>query len=240
MPDEVDDTLWDAIEQSPLFGVYVSELYWLAADVVRVAEGLFESTVVGPDDGTDFIGVDAELHGQLYVLLGDAAKIRALIQDRTKRRDQSAVAYALQKRRTAALRSLLGSLELTTTLSAHVRHSLQHFDERLDRAAVQIADGTAPLPLHVPFNMVISRRRALLTLRGTNSPSPKLFPLRVFIADERIFMNAGDEIDVGSLCAECREIKTRLQPLVAEKPDEARGAGVVVLTPGSFPRRESN
>jgi hypothetical protein len=84
--------------------------------------------------------------------------------------------------------------------------------------------------------MVVSRRRALLILRGTKAPLPKLFPLRVYIADERVFMNAGDEVDMGKICAECRDIRDRLEPLVPEEPDGARGAFVVVLTTESFAR----
>ncbi|MEX2645453.1 MAG: hypothetical protein WD249_04245 [Gaiellaceae bacterium] len=232
------EAFWRTIEQSPLFSIYISELYWLAANVVRVAERVFEATAVGEDDGTDFIKVDAELHGQLCLILGDAAKIRALIGERPKRRNQSAVAYGVQALRAKALRQLLAGVHLEATLSADVRHSLEHFDERLDATAVRVLEGAAPLPLNVPFNMVVSRRRGLLVLRGTSLLKPKLFLLRVYIADERMFVNAGEEVDIGAIYAECAAIRDRLAPRVAEERDDSRGAYVLVLTEESFAREE--
>jgi hypothetical protein len=229
-------TQWEAIQRSPLFAVYIWELYWLAANVARLAETVFAATPVGVDDGTDLIKGDAEIHGRLSAILGEAAKIRTLINGRPKRRDQSAAAYAIQTKRAQALRQLLDGISLETVLSAHVRHSLEHFDERLDRAALALVDGTAQLPVNIPFNIVLSRRRALLTLRGTTVPKSRLFPLRVYIANERVFINAGDEVNVGKLYDECGAIRERLRPLVPEAPGDERGSFVVVLTEESFAR----
>ena len=104
MSDAKQESRWEAIARSPLFGFYVWELYWLAANVARLADEVFEETKVGPDDGRDFIGIDADLHGKLYVILGEAAKIRALIENRPRRGNQSQALYAVQTQRTKALR----------------------------------------------------------------------------------------------------------------------------------------
>ena len=49
-PETDDDELWRSIQKSPLASIYLSELYWLAQDIVNRTEHLF-SEAPTPVDG---------------------------------------------------------------------------------------------------------------------------------------------------------------------------------------------
>jgi hypothetical protein len=65
--------------------------------------------------------------------------------------------------------------------------------------------------------------------------------LRVHIATEQVFLNAGKEISIRALHDEARRIVKRLQPLVPkdETDPEARGSTVFVFKDDSFSRLAS-
>lgn len=132
-----------------------------------------------------------------------------------------------------SLRALLNGLSLSAVLSPAVRHSVEHFDERLDRTALGTLYGSIGLPVNVPFDIVVWSRAAFEVLRGTNEPKADIYPLRVYVASERVFMNAGDAINIGELCDECAAIAERLTDRTMQ-PGGERGAFVVVLTQQSF------
>lgn len=228
-----DETPWSAIERSPFHDAYVHELHWLAADVVKRADALFASTPPPPQAGANYIKVDADLHAEIYAILGAAAKIRALIRERSKRRDQSEAVHEVLAARTQSLRALLNGLSLSAVLSPAVRHSVEHFDERLDRTALGTLDGSIGLPVNVPFDIVVWSRAAFEVLRGTSEPKADIYPLRVYVASERVSMNAGDAIKIGELRDECAAIAERLTDRTMQ-PGGERGAFVVVLTQQSF------
>src|SRR2546430_17255614 len=72
------DRLWASISRSPLAGVYVSELHWLARSVEDGINGIFDDT----PSGQDYLRVDHALHGRILSVLLNAARIRALLLDR--------------------------------------------------------------------------------------------------------------------------------------------------------------
>jgi hypothetical protein len=227
------DEAWEAIAASPLFSVYVHELHWLASSVVRRAESVFDQ-VPSPPSGSDYIHVDPDLHSEIYALLGEAAKIRALITGRPKRKDQSAREHEVLSRRARTLRCLLSDLSVEAICSPAARHSLEHFDEVIDRTAIGALEDTIPRPVNMPLDLVVWSRAAFEVLKGTLTPRPAIFPLRVYVASERHFLNAEREINIGDLYRECAAVRDRLKahlPIVDE-----RGAFVVVLTDSSFSR----
>lgn len=229
---QVNENPWLAIARSPFHGVYVYELHWLAADVVRRTDLVFEHAQPAKA-GTDYLKVDSRLHAEIYALLGSAAKIRALIEQRPKRRQQSQEEHQTLVHRTNAMRELLDGIDLEVVLSPAARNSVEHFDERLDQTALAAHHGTIQLPVHMPVDMTVWSRAAFEVLKGRHQPRPDLYPLRVYVASERVFLNAGEEIDIGRLRDECGEIAARLSSLVPRSDDD-RGAFVLVLTPDSF------
>jgi hypothetical protein len=225
------DEAWSAIARSPLFSAYIYELHWLACDVVRRAEALFEQTP-SPEPGSGYIKVDPSLSSEIYALLSDAAKMRLLITKRQKRRDQSRDEYEVLIRRVDTLAGLLSGLSLDAICSAEARHSVEHFDERLDKTALDIYRDTINKPVNLPFDLIVWSRAALELLKGTREPRPEIYPFRVYVASERRFLNAGAEIDIAALHDECAAVRDRLAPAVYN-PSE-RGAFVSVLTETSF------
>jgi hypothetical protein len=223
---------WDAIARSPFFAAYVYELHWLAADVVRRADALLEQTPPPSDPNNDYIKVDPALHSEIYAMLGDAAKIRALVTSRPRRRDQTERQHEILVLRAEALLGLLAGLSLDAICSADARHSVEHFDERIDQTALDAYDNTIPKPVNIPLDLVVWSRAAFDVLRGTRADRPEIYPLRVYVASERRFLNAGAEIDVGLLRDECAAVRDRLAQAMPD-PDE-RGAFVVVVTESTF------
>jgi hypothetical protein len=223
---------WRQIAGSPLLSIYAHELYWLARDVVSRADAVFERTPT-PAPGEGYIHSAPELHADIYALLGSAAKIRALISERPKRRNQSTRAYEVLRDRVRALAAILDGLEIETIHSPDVRHSLEHFDERIDQTAEALVQGSTPLPAFLPFDMAIWARTTLNVLRTPRWPDPEFVLLRVYIASERCFVNAGHEIDIGRLHQEASTIVERIEPMLGEVK-EGRGASIIVVTEQSF------
>lgn len=229
----VHDEAWEAIARSPLLAIYVHELHWLASDVVRRADSIFEQTPQ-PEPGGDYIKADAALHSEIYAMLGDAVKIRALVTDRPKRRDQSTAEFEILVRRARALRDLLSGLDLATICSADARHSVEHFDERIDRAALGAYEDTIPKPVNIPLDLAVWSRAAFEVLKGAETPRPTIYPLRVYIASERVFVNGEAAIDIGKLWDECAAVVDRLVPMLPEDVVAERGAFVVRITASSL------
>jgi hypothetical protein len=230
------DAAWDAIARSPLLSVYVHELHWLASDVVRRADAIFEQTPP-PDPESDYIKVEPGLHSEIYAMLADAAKIRALITERPKRRDQSRMKHEILVRRARSLRGLLSGLDAATVCSADARHSVEHFDERIDAAAIGAYERAIVLPVNIPLDLAVWSRGVFEVLKGTTEPPPTIYPLRVYVASERRFLNGDVEIEVGALRDECAAIRDRLAPAMHD-PNE-RGGFVVVVTEQSFDGNEA-
>jgi hypothetical protein len=215
-----------------MLSTYIYEMHWLAADIVRRADDLFEQTPPPTEAGADYIKVDPALHSEIYAMLGDAAKLRALISERPKRRDQPDRQHAILVLRARALHGLLPDLNLAAICSPDARHSVEHFDERIDRTAIDSFDNTIAKPVHIPLDLVVWSRASFGMLKGTRSPEPQIYPLRVYVASERRFLNADAEIDVGRLRDESAAVRDRLAAAVPNASE--RGAFVVVLTETSF------
>jgi hypothetical protein len=208
---------------------YVGELYWLAEDIVSRFDGVFEKTPPPQKPGANYIKVDPHLHADIYAALGSAAKIRSLIRERGKRRDQDTNAHRLLVDRSRGLLGLLQGLQLRLIRSADARHSLEHFDERIDYTAEQMLTGKIPLPAYVPMDMAVWDLCAFETI--SDGRVKGMFPLRLYVASERRFLNAGAEIDLGQLRDEAASMVDRLRPLIKE---EERGGFIIVVTPQSF------
>jgi hypothetical protein len=138
MPQSPDyDAIWRSISNSPLISIYTTELYWLARNVAARAEALFEEAKPA-SDGHSYIQVNHNLLTNAVHLLGDSARIKALITPSRKSNDESQIKYQIRLRRTAWLRNtILEGIQLKCISDAKVRHSLEHFDEYIDETAIK-------------------------------------------------------------------------------------------------------
>jgi hypothetical protein len=214
----------------------VDELYWLARNVAEDTGQIFSDTPPGAAGGS-YIKVDHALHRRIYGVLATAAKISALISERPRQKDQSKIQHETLLRRARWLKSLLTGLSLSGVTATKVRNTVEHFDEYLDDTSRKCSNGTIALPAVLPIDMAFGHRDLMpQLLTGTNMPGATVYSLRVYLADERVFINCGTEISIGQLHDECGAIQTRLKPLL---PDFVAGTGgqgssMIVLTDQSF------
>ena len=83
------EELWNAIACSPFMGVYIGELYWLAAQVEKECTAIFDDVRPPPTPGQGYIRVDHALHARILGVLLAAARIRALVRTRDGGRSKS-------------------------------------------------------------------------------------------------------------------------------------------------------
>lgn len=220
------DAVWQAIRDGHLASFYIWEAYWLADSIVGGCDEVLEKT---PPIG-EFINVDPELFQTIGAVVGAAARLRALLVERQRTKRQSALEHALQIRRARWLASdLLRDLEFTEITKAAVRHSLEHFDEYLDRQGLKWLRGQIAARDGVPMDMMLSSRQVLKSMLN----GAEMTLVRVYVAQERRFVNSEDEVDISALREEGIAVRDRLQPLAnpGTEPAEKRGSFLTFLGP---------
>lgn len=227
-----DDADWEAILRSPWASIYINELFWLARDSYTLCDGVFEEAKA-PAEGGNYIKVDHSLHRDLYSILNNCARITAMIKERPRRSGQAAGAYAVQGRRTQWLSAILSGVRIEEVRHVKVRHSLEHFDEFLDQTALKSRRGQIAQPALFPVDMTFGRD-------GLIDPDTNNYPLRVYLAQERVFVNCGQRISIGKIQEECMAIANQLQSAAPDilghtvDASEERGSSMLVITPESF------
>ncbi|MBS7463865.1 hypothetical protein KID95_24815 [Pseudomonas syringae] len=180
--------------------LYYHELWWLSHSIKRKCEYVFKATVV-PDEGYSIV-VSAEVHSNISSLLSDAANIKKLfITPSAKLNGENRSLFKLRQERASVLSDFLGSLNIKEMLSPKVRNTLEHFDEYLDRANYEITKSAIQNRVAV-YNIVLSHWEAL---------SPRVYPLRLYISNERKFYNMQWSIDIGLLYVEASSIVEKLE-----------------------------
>jgi hypothetical protein len=223
------DELWKAIQRSPFFGVYVSEMYWLAKYVEQETDKIFSETPPSPKPGQEYIHVDHTLHNRIQSVLLAAARTRSLILNRD--RDGSRNQKEVLVRRTAVLQKLVEGIDLSPVLNGAARNSIEHFDEYIDRVAIKSYKGDITRPTLFPVNLVLSTRRCLEQF-NVGGARPTIYFIRAYIADERVFSNCGRELPLGPL-RECGSaIRKRLEPLLPTQSEQ--GGSILVITAKAF------
>ncbi len=230
------DEIWASIAKSPLAGAYITEAYWLATNVVRRAEEVFRSAKSPGKPAESYIKVDHDLTTTLTTLLGEAVRLKSLLTERPRNRNQTDTQYEIQVRRARWMRDeLLKGVKVKALLDANVRNSLEHFDEYLDEIAIRCHDGAIPRPTSVPLDVSVGRRKTFERF-PIGGKQPHVENLRVYVAADKLFVNAGREINIRALQDEARRIMKRLEALVPtdDEHPEQRGSSVFILTDASF------
>ncbi|MFE4195263.1 hypothetical protein ACFRJ9_05310 [Paenarthrobacter sp. NPDC056912] len=230
---------WERIARTGWKTVYLSEIYWLAVENLELCEEVFTSAVT-PPPGESYLRVDHGIHRKIYRILNNAARLSALMKDRDRRAGQSAGQYEIQSRRVRWIRSVLDGIAIAEIGHAKVRHSLEHFDEYIDETALKSSRGQIPLPSFFPIDFVLGRADTLNAIAFGKLEGFKTYPLRVYLAEERTFINCGKEIRLDKLSEECAAIAARLLDVAPvlrqdeEETSEQRGSSVLVLGPQHF------
>jgi hypothetical protein len=211
----------------------MSELHGIADAVVQGTETVFDRVRTSEGDAA-YIQVDHGVSGILVDAVTNAARIRSLLVARPRDRSESAVTFELRARRAAWLREeVLQGVRLNIVLGASVRNTLEHFDEYIDDLARRAAKKQIPTPILVPVDFLMSHGRTLDFLLQRSGGIVR--PLRGYYADERLFVNAGREVNVDALNAECRAIRDRVaEHLPRGVLEEPGGSAMYVLTETSF------
>jgi hypothetical protein len=207
------------LEDTKLLTLYFHELWWLAHGIKTKAERLFSEATV-PESG-NVIQVSPELHSLIASLLSDAANLKKLVVTPSgKLNGESGRQFRLRKARAAALRDAVAGLQLTEILNAKVRNTLEHFDEYLDEANLNLSTAKNPPSPMAAYNMVLSRWEVF---------SPRVYPIRVYISSERKYYNMRWSVDIGEIYKEATAIVERLVSHPAFANTEGPGGLMVRL-----------
>jgi hypothetical protein len=189
-------------EVHPLFDLYYHELLWLAHRIKKGCEAIFEATT--KNERGHYIQVSIPVHEDIEAVCLAAARLKKLVQTpSSKFGHESPAAYRVRQLRARALREVLDSVGLDELLKTKARDSIEHFDEYLDAAYVQVTTGKIPSPW-AAYNMTLSDSR-------TMNPPP--YPIRIYLAEERKFQNMRFTIDLGKVHKEASAIVERLASL---------------------------
>ncbi|WP_275779743.1 hypothetical protein [Paenarthrobacter sp. Y-19] len=239
------DVHWERIRHSVWAGVYLSEIYWLARDTAHHCEAIFEDVKAPPNAADSYFLVDRELHMRIYQILNNAARIAAFLKQRGKR-NQSAGQYAIQQERVKWLRSVFDGVETTEISHARVRNSLEHFDEYIDETALKSSRGDIPKPTFFPMDMAFGQAGTMDRFAAGRLSNAHSYPLRVYLADERTFVNCGQKVSLDAIARESSAIVARLHAMspmrfrpLADTSAEA-GATILVVSKDHYDRERAD
>jgi hypothetical protein len=208
---------------------YIEEAYWLARGIAQACDEIFEATPPPTEPSpANYIKVDGEMHRKMVRVLSEGAKLRALITLRQRTKEQAPWEYAFQEARAQWLRTFLRGVSLDALSNARARNSVEHFDEYLDEIARKAATRRINRPTAMLFNMTLGRPDIIEVGSGS------VVELRVYLASDRVFVNAGQRVDFQALRDQATEVAARLSPIASRSPDE-RGASITILTPDGPP-----
>ncbi len=149
------------------------------------------------------IQVNPELHSLIASVLSDAANLKKLlITPSTKLNGESGRQYRLRRGRASALCKLLEGVQLVELLNSKVRNTLEHFDEYLDEANLNISEAKNPPSPMAAYNMVLSSWDVF---------NPRVYPIRLYISSERKFYNMKWSVDLDAMHKEASSVAERLK-----------------------------
>lgn len=207
------------IMKSELFRVYINELYYLCEAIKRECDGIFDEAKV-PDDGY-MIQVSPILHSRINSVLIYATNIKNLIYTpKDKKKKESVKNYRMRKARAELFEGILSGLSIKEIKNNKVRNTLEHFDEYLDECNLELAKAYTDLKKNhslAAYNMTFSNMKVI---------QPDVYPIRLYIADEKKFYNFDWSIDIGMIYDEALSILERLKEL--NLLGESKSGGLLV------------
>ena len=192
-----------AAVDSPLFQIYVHELWARSDSVARTCASIFEQCPVPPNDG--YIKVDPAIHSQISSVLTESANIKKLltIPVRTGNKETK-IAFEFRVQRAKLLNEVLANPAISEISVVEARNSVEHFDQYLDRANLALEEGKVQASGVALYNMILSSWKIF---------DQKAFPLKVYVADERKYFNLEWVADVNAIYEEASDLLNRVKSI---------------------------
>jgi hypothetical protein len=215
----LDHPIAKSLEPS-VVSVYVRELYNLAVGIRRKCETIFEKTPPIPVRPDRYISSAPEIHDLIHgVLVGAASVKRMIVTPSTKLKGETKRQFDLRRYRAALLNAALHPTELKEMLDQKVRNSLEHFDEYMDSAVLELSDATRRPSPWAAFNLIISGRDVF---------QPNIYPIKLYIAEEKVFCNMKWSINLSHLHQEAVALEAALKK--HESIADQEGPGGMLFT----------
>jgi len=180
------------VENTKLYHLYFFELFWLASGIIKNCENIFEEARL-PDSGSHFMQISPEIHERIVNVLMNSANIKKFLKKPKKQKNRFS---KFKKQRSSILWSALKGIKLNEILKNRVRNSLEHFDNYLDKTNIKFNDVSPTEPM-AAYNMIFS---------DWDVTTPRVYPVRLYIANERKFYNLEGSADIGKIYEEAQDI----------------------------------
>jgi len=206
--------------ESKLFGFYEYELVCLAKNIANSCDELFQLAPMADNGSYEKCSNDA--HFCINSLLSEAAKLKKLIQSNIdKKENKFSKKYKIKIARKKYYLELLEGVVLTEILKPKIRNTLEHFDEYLDQANIELSD-IKNIKHDIAFsNLIVSDWGHL---------PHQVFPIRMYVANTRSFHNMKWSVDIGRIYEESKLILAHLRAknTGADLLEEVGALGVVL------------
>lgn len=199
--------------------IYLHELWWLTESIKGRCEELFRATPL-PEEGYYF-KIEYHIHSLINDILTDAANLKKLITIPTqKTRSESPRQFQVHVERSKFLQEKIKGIEIAELKSVKVRNTLQHFDEYLDEANIEVSEGKIRTRQLVVYNLVMSHWEAL---------SPRPYPIRLYICAEKTYYNMKASVNIEKIYVEASQINEIIRSEIRRDSDSDPGGFVIAL-----------
>jgi hypothetical protein len=209
------------IIQSKMISVYLHELFYLCLSVKRECEEIFLEAKI-PEKGY-MIQVSPVLHSRINSVLIYSANIKKLISTpENKGKKESTRRYQLRKQRESMFSEFLNGIEIKEINNNKVRNTIEHFEEYLDELNLELENETNEIKAKhnsAAYNMTFSEWQVI---------NPAVYPLRLYIANEKKLYNFDWSIDIGKIYNESLEILRRVKTLRQFENDDDEIGGMLI------------
>jgi len=178
-------------------------------------------------NGKVFISAQVDGLDKIYSILSYAAKVQEIIS--FSKPDK------IHRERSKHIKKLIEPLSISEIRNKKVRNTIEHFSEYLDDQNKKHSLFHCSNRYLVAFNLIISHWRPIdspnfpFKLYKTPQLQYPIYPIRVYVADERRFYNMDFSIDLSLIHQEAFEIMEHLKPYFKEESPEDWVSSMIVL-----------
>ena len=210
----------EGIDQQ-LIPIYAHELFNLAHEIKEKCEQVFELTPEIPKEPEHYVAAAPEIHRNIQSILISAANIKKLIiTPSTKLKGENNTIHGFRLYRSSFLNELLGNVVLEEIVNHKVRNTLEHFDEYMDKAVVNLSNPTKRPSPWAAYNLIASSKGVF---------KPNIYPIKYYVADEEVFYNMKWSINIRKMYDEALSIMNALQETESFKQIDSPGALLITL-----------
>lgn len=216
------------INEYPLGSLYNIEIVHHAYYIIKWCEEIFDG--YSQSDNESFYFSAGHIHNKIYTILTSAANISKMIKPNIKRKKINGrlESKKFQERRIERkdfYDILFDGIKITEIHKKQVRNTIEHFDEKLDKLSVNsfpydVNNRTAGL-----YNFSISNLEMFKPFtKEHGGAAEELYPIKCYIADEKVFYNFGQKIDLQKIYDEANNIYNFLLENCFEEDYQVGGA----------------